>query len=120
VPLILAGYADHPRIEKGFRWLLKMRQNNVSWVIGSPGITGVPHLTRQELYDLTSNGNRETAWALDKSRPFSAAGTGMVLRAFSAHPAYKKSKSAQIAALLLKSNSLKKTTGPPISIRITG
>ncbi|KUK75089.1 MULTISPECIES: prenyltransferase/squalene oxidase repeat-containing protein [Methanobacterium] len=106
--LILAGYADNPRIEKGFRWLLKMRQNDGGWVIGSPGITGIPHLTRQELYDLTSNENRETVRALDKSQPFSAAGTGMVLRAFSVHPAYKKSKAARTAALLLKSKFFKK------------
>nr|WP_054858278.1 hypothetical protein [Methanobacterium formicicum] len=70
-----------------------MRQNDGGWVIGSPGITGIPHLTRQELYDLTSNENRETVRALDKSQPFSAAGTGMVLRAFSVHPAYKKIQS---------------------------
>ena len=34
--LIKAGYEDDNRIEKGFEWLLKMRQNDGGWVIGSP------------------------------------------------------------------------------------
>jgi hypothetical protein len=51
---------------------------------------------------------RETARAFDRSKPFSAAGTGMVLRAFAAHPAYRKSPEALRAAALLKSKLFKK------------
>lgn len=106
--LIKAGYDNDPRIEKGFKWLLKMRQNDGGWVIGSPGIIGIPHLTRRELNDLTSNIKRKTSKSFDKSRPFSAAGTGMVLRAFSINPHYKKSEEALTAARLLKSKLFKK------------
>lgn len=105
--LIDAGYCDDPRIEKGFRWLLDMRQDDGGWVIGSPGIIGLGHLSAKELIDLTSNKKRETARAFDWKMPFSAAGTGMVLRAFAAHPWYRTSDEARIAANLLKSNFFK-------------
>ena len=106
--LIKAGYEDDPRIRKGFEWLLNMRQNDGGWVIGSPGIIGILDLTSDELYDLTSNPNRKTGKCFDKTKPFSAAGTGMVLRAFSVHPHYKKSEEALNAAILLKSKFFKK------------
>jgi len=106
--LIKAGYESDPRIEKGFKWLLKMRQNDGGWVIGSPGMIGVKNIRREELNDIVSNKNRETMKAFDKSKPFSAAGTGMVIRAFSVHCAYKKSKYALTAAKLLKSKFFRK------------
>jgi hypothetical protein len=43
--LIKAGFAHDPRIEKGMRWLLKMRQDDGGWVIGSPGVVGAAELT---------------------------------------------------------------------------
>jgi hypothetical protein len=106
--LIKAGYENDPRIEKGIRWLLSMRQHDGGWVIGSPGIIGIPNLSVRELNDLTSNKNRETMKAFDKSKPFSAAGTGMVLRAFAEHPVYCKSEETLKAAKLLKSKMFKK------------
>ena len=105
--LITAGYADDPRIGKGFRWLLEVRQDDGGWVIGSPGVIGLGHLTAKEINDLTSNPDRETARAFDRSKPFSAAGTGMVLRAFAAHPEYRRSDAARKAAGLLKSKLLR-------------
>ncbi len=105
--LIKAGYADDARIEKGFRWLLEMRQGDGGWVIGSPGMVGLPGLTRREINDLVSNASRDTAKAFDHSRPFSAAGTGMVIRAFAAHPAHRSSGTAITAAHLLKSKFFK-------------
>jgi hypothetical protein len=105
--LIKAGYENYPRIEKGFEWLLNMRQNDGGWVIGSPGMIGIK-LSRKGTNDLTSNKNRETMKAFDKSKPFSAAGTGMVLRAFSVHNTYKNSGPALKAAELLKSKFFKK------------
>jgi hypothetical protein len=105
--LIKAGYANDPRIERGFRWLLDVRQNDGGWVIGSPGMVGMRHLTVKEQNDLTSNKNRETARAFDRTKPFSAAGTGMVIRAFAAHPQYRKSEYALTAAGLLKSKFFK-------------
>ncbi|MBM4241440.1 MAG: hypothetical protein FJ150_07270 [Euryarchaeota archaeon] len=101
--LIKAGYENDPRIEKGFKWLIKMKQDDDGWVIGSPGIIGIKNISREELNALTSNINRKTMKVFDKSKPFSAAGTGMVIRAFAVHPTYKKSEYALTAAKLLKS-----------------
>ncbi len=109
--LIKAGYCEDPRVEKGLKWLLEMRQDDGGWVIGSPGLIGISNLTPAVINDLTSNKDRKTAKAFDKSKPFSAAGTGMVLRAFTVHPAYKKSEEALTAARLLKSKFLKKDNG---------
>jgi hypothetical protein len=105
--LIKAGYGEDARIEKGFRWLLEVRQDDGGWVIGSPGMAGFPGLTRDEINDLVSNADRETARTFDFSRPFSAAGTGMVIRAFAAHPRYRHSEYARTAAALLKSKFFK-------------
>jgi len=43
----------------------------------------------------------------DRSKPFSHNWTDMVLRAFAAHPKYRRSKEAKIAAYLLKSRFFK-------------
>ncbi|MCX6013596.1 MAG: hypothetical protein NTV30_09375, partial [Chloroflexi bacterium] len=110
--LIKAGYAGDPRIERGFRWLLDMRQNDGGWVIGSPGMLNIPGLTRDEINDLTSNRTRETQRAFDKTKPFSAAGTGMVIRAFTVHPFWRKSEEAIKAANLLKSMFFRKDNWP--------
>lgn len=106
--LIKAGYYNDPRIEKGFNWLLKMRQDDGGWVIGSPGMIGLSNITLSERNDLVTNKSMETVNAFDKFKPFSAAGTGMVLRAFAVHPTYKKSEEALAAARLLKSKFFKK------------
>jgi len=95
--LIRAGYEDEPRVEKGFRWLLSMRQDDGGWA--------VPILThkfdRQTGYKLTS----EYAEPVepDRSKPFSHNCTDMVLRAFAAHRKYREHKEARKAADLLKS-----------------
>ncbi|HSD85787.1 MAG TPA: adenosine deaminase, partial [Anaerolineae bacterium] len=95
--LIKAGYADDPRIERGFQWLLAMRQDDQGWSV--PLITH--KLDRQTQYRLTS----EYAEPLepDRSKPFSHNATGMILRAFAAHPEHRKSKAAKTAAQLLAS-----------------
>ena len=99
--LVRAGYADDPRIEKGFQWLLAMRQDDHGWTI--PIITH--KLDRATQYRLTS----EYAQPLepDRSKPFSHNWTGMVLRAFAVHPRYRDSEEARIAADLLKSRFFK-------------
>lgn len=106
--LIKAGYINDQRIEKSIQWLIEMRQNDGGWVIGSPGIIGISNLTTKELNNLVSNFQCETARAFDKNKPFSAAGTGMVIRAFAYHPVYQKSEYAITAAKLLKSKLFKK------------
>ena len=95
--LIQAGYADDPRIEKGFRWLLAIRQDDGGWSI--PMITH--KLDRATQYRLTT-GDAEPLQP-DRSRPFSHNWTGMVLRAFAVHPRYRHSEAARTAAGLLAS-----------------
>lgn len=95
--LIQAGYANDPRIDKGFRWLLAMRQSDQGWTI--------PILTykfdRATQYRLTSQFAEPVE--PDRAKPFSHNWTSMVLRAFAAHPIYRDSKAARAAADLLKS-----------------
>ena len=95
--LIQAGYADDPRIDKGFQWLLAMRQDDLGWSI--PIITH--KFDRATQYRLTS----EYAEPVepDRSKPFSHNWTGMVLRAFAVHEKYRQSEAARVAAHLLKS-----------------
>ena len=95
--LIQAGYADDPRIEKGFRWLLSMRQDDGGWSI--PIITH--KFDRATQYRLTSQYAEPVE--PDRSKPFSHNWTGMVLRAFAVHPKYRKSEAAKVAARLLAS-----------------
>jgi len=95
--LIKAGYADDPRIERGFKWLLSMRQHDGGWTI--PILTH--RFDRKTMYTLTSQYAKPVQ--PDRSKPFSHNWTGMVLRAFAAHPVYRKSKEAKAAANLLKS-----------------
>ena len=103
--LIKAGYQDDPRIEKGFQWLLTMRQNDGGWIIGSPGCFG--KYDKEERATLTST-IKETKQDFDWNKPFAHSGTGMVLRAFALHDKYKKSIEAKKAAQLLKSHFFKK------------
>jgi len=95
--LIRAGYEDDPRIEKGFRWLISMRQDDGGWT--------VPILThkfdRQTVYKLTSK-YAEPAEPV-RAKPFSHNATDMVLRAFAVHHKYCKCKEVRRAADLLKS-----------------
>lgn len=99
--LIKAGYGDDHRIKKGFDWLLKMRQDDGGWIIGSPGCFG--DYSKEEYRQLTTHfvGTKRD---FDFTKPFTHSGTGMVLRAFAAHPAYRKSSESLIAANLIKKN----------------
>lgn len=95
--LIKAGYEGDPRVEKGFQWLLSMRQDDLGWseAIISHGFD------RETIYRLTSQ--FAPSVEPDRSKPFSHNSTGMVLRAFAAHSQYRRSQAAMIAAKLLKS-----------------
>jgi hypothetical protein len=95
--LIKAGYEDDLRIEKGFQWLLSMRQDDMGW--SGPIITH--DFDRETMYRLTSQYAEPVE--PDRSKPFSHNWTGMVLRAFAAHSRYRRSEAAKIAAELLKS-----------------
>ncbi|MBN1682417.1 hypothetical protein JW865_02565 [Candidatus Bathyarchaeota archaeon] len=101
--LIKAGYIDDIRIELAFRWLLSIRQNDGGWIV--PILTRPPGGGIKRLISLTSS--PADPIEPDKTRPFSHNCTDMVLRAFAAHPKWRKNPSALHAANLLKSRFFK-------------
>lgn len=102
--IIDAGYKDDPRVEKCFQWLLSMRQDDGGWSI--PMITH--KFDRETQYKLSSEFLPPVE--PDRTKPFSHNWTGMVLRAFAAHPNYRYSIEARHAADLLKSRYLEPDT----------
>jgi hypothetical protein len=99
--LIKAGYEDDPRVEKGFMWLLSMRQDDGGWTV--PILTR--KFARKTIYGLTSKYAEPVE--PDRSKPFSHNCTDMVLRAFAVHPEYRRCDEAKKAADLLKSRFFK-------------
>ncbi len=99
--LIKAGYEDDPRIERGFQWLLSMRQDDGGWTV--PLLTH--SLDRETQYRLTSQ-HADPVEPV-RSKPFSHNWTDMVLRAFAAHLRYRESEEARAAGDLLKSRFFK-------------
>jgi hypothetical protein len=91
--LIKAGHADDSRVLRGREWLLSMRQHDGGWIVP---MQAVP--PRERTRDIWSG----PAVPPDRARPFSHLATGMVLRAFAAHPAYCRHPDALAAAFLLK------------------
>ena len=95
--LIKAGYASDARIKKGFEWYLSSRQDDGGWAW--------PLRTAKVRYQDAIKDPHPVQ--TDKSKPFSHALTGFVLRAFAAHPDYRKSEEARVAGELLKSRFFK-------------
>ena len=79
--LIKAGYANDARTEKGLRWLLAMRQADGGWIIP---IQLVPASQK------TGPIWQGPPVPPERSRPHAHLATGMVLRAFAAHPGYRQ------------------------------
>ena len=92
--LIKAGYADDPRVEKGLAWLLAMRQTDGGWIVPAQA---VPSKQRTREFWLGA------PIPPDRSRPHAHLATGMALRAFAAHPAYRQRPEAIAAGEALKS-----------------
>ncbi len=89
--LIKAGYDNDTRILKGFDWLLSIRQDDGGWAL--------PFRTvGKNIGDAFKSSELIQP---DKSKPFSHLVTAMVLRAFAAHPKYKKSIESKKAGELL-------------------
>jgi hypothetical protein len=101
--LIKSGYVGDPRIEKGFRWLLSIRQDDGGWTI--------PIRTRGLKLDAINVARADTVEP-DRSQPFSHLATGVVLRAFAAHKRYRKSEEARAAGDLLASRLFKRDAYP--------
>lgn len=100
--LIKAGYENTAHIEKGFRWLLSMRQNDGGWAI--PSRTKNLKITVALL-------EAETVQP-DLTKPFSHLVTGVVLRAFAAHGKFRSSNEAKTAGKLLASRFFKRDVYP--------
>lgn len=95
--LSLAGYARDPRVERGMEWLVAMRQDDGGWTVPIQ----THHLSRDETYRLTSR--KADPLEPDRTQPFAHNATGMVLRAFAAHPAWRRHRIAAHAGTLLAS-----------------
>jgi len=84
--LIKAGYGDDLRIHHGFRWLLSARHADGGWAIAL-------RTTGAKLDAATMLG---PTLRTDPAKPFSHLATGVVLRAFAAHPQYQTSGEASL------------------------
>jgi prenyltransferase beta subunit len=101
--LCLCGMENDKKTQKGFRWIIKNRQDDGGWVI--------PYRTIDQ-EQLKNRYNFKAQLKLepvkpDKSRPFSHLVTGMVLRALAASPTWRKSKEAKKAGELMLSRFFK-------------
>jgi len=91
--LIKSGYEQDQRTQRGFDWLLSMRQQDGGWIVP---LQAVP--ASQKTKEIWSAEPLPPA----RERPFSHLATGMVLRAFAAHPRYAQSEATRQAGTLLK------------------
>lgn len=96
--LVKAGFGDDPRLIFGLDWLLSMRQDDGGWIV--PTQT-VPSKERTPEY-----------WQSDplppvRDKPHAHLATGMVLRAFAAHPEYNRKPEVIAAGEALKTRILK-------------
>ncbi|MBN2351784.1 MAG: terpene cyclase/mutase family protein [Spirochaetales bacterium] len=112
--LVKAGYEDDPRVDKAFRWLLSSRQNDGGW-IGSPMIHPP---WKEQIKSMTTKSETVKTW--DRTKPLCVNSTGMILRAFASHPAYRKREEAVQAAKTLKKYFFWRTTIPRTATRTTG
>jgi hypothetical protein len=89
--LIKAGYADDARMAKAFAWLLSMRQDDGGWA--------VPLRTACVRYmDAIDRKRYPEPIPPVRAQRSSHLVTGMVLRAFAAHPSYRSSGEGRRAA----------------------
>lgn len=100
--LIKAGYTDDNRVFKVFEWFKSIRQADGGWAI--------PLRTQGKRLDVIAM-NTVTLQP-DRTKPFSHLVTGMVLRAYAAHPLYCNSSEAKKAAILLLSRLFQKDSYP--------
>lgn len=91
--LIKSGYDKDPRIEKGLKWLLSIRQDDGGWA--------VPLRTNDTKFLEVMD--KEEILQPDRKKPFSHLITGVVLRAFAVHPKYRNIIAVKKAGELLAS-----------------
>ncbi len=89
--LVKAGYANDVRVDRGFAWLRETRQEDGGWAI--------PLRTRGMNFRRLGG----PTIAPDRSKPFAHLVTGVVLRAFAAHPRFRRLAIARHASELVAS-----------------
>ncbi|HWP79024.1 MAG TPA: hypothetical protein VN446_00125 [Candidatus Acidoferrum sp.] len=89
--LVKAGYADDPRIIRAFEWLLLSRQRDGGWAL----------TFRTQGYPVDVTYSHPVTIGPDDAKPFSHMVTGVVLRAFAAHPQYQNAPEAKHAGQML-------------------
>ncbi len=99
--LIKAGYDSDSRIEKGFQWLLSIRQKDGGWAIPLRTV-GAKYADIVKAITIEPN----------FTKLFSHLVTGVVLRAFAASGKYRKSPEAATAGKLLASRFFKRDVYP--------
>ncbi|OGO37552.1 MAG: hypothetical protein A2W35_09010 [Chloroflexi bacterium RBG_16_57_11] len=100
--LIKSGYAQDTRIGRAFEWLLSIRQDDGGWTI--------PLRTHKFKYT-PENVIGETLQPV-RGKPFSHLATGVVLRAFAAHPEQRHNPAAHRAGELLAGRFFRRDTYP--------
>jgi hypothetical protein len=100
--LIKAGFERDERISKVFEWLVSIRQSDGGWAIP----------IRTKKYNLSIISTDSKAITADLLKSSSHLITGVVLRAFAAHPSYRKSAEAKKAGKRLLSGLFRKDDYP--------
>lgn len=96
--LIKGGYGRDPRIDRGLRWLLSMRQADGGWAVP---------LRTAGVARYTETLARGKTIEPDRSKPFSHMITGVVLRAFAVSGKYRNHTAVQSAGQLLAARFFK-------------
>jgi hypothetical protein len=91
--LIKAGYEDDARVIAGLEWLLSVRQDDGGWIVPVQVVLAARRTPQFWLGQPLMP---------DRSRPHAHLATGMVLRAFAAHPQYVQHPDVLAAADCLK------------------
>ncbi len=96
--LIKAGYANDRHVDKAFKWLGSILQNDGGWAI--------PFRTVNKKLDVI--GMESKTLEPDRSKPYSHLVTGVVLRAYAAHEHYRTTPEVKEAGILLLNSLFKK------------
>lgn len=92
--LIKAGFVDDPQVKSGLDWLLAGRQDDGGWIVPTQAVP--PSQRTRDFWTGPPVPPR-------RSLPHAHLATGMVLRAFAAHPAYRHCPEVIAAGNALKS-----------------
>lgn len=100
--LVKAGYENDVRVQRAFAWLDSVRQGDGGWALAF----------RTQGRNLDTIYQKSEQLTLNRDKRFSHLITGVVLRAYAAHPKYRNSESAQAATKLLVSRFFERDVYP--------